>query len=153
MPAIQDIIKVEISNFLEPFKEKYKKEKFDFEFNDWQMVDNKYYVEVKGYYQNEYKIDELTPFVLLRLYIYHEWKQIQITNIFLPQFMRKNGIGKEIIKKIFNIGKQRDYTLFIVDMVQSFYYRMIKRGAIPAKEVEDAVQIVSNTDLSNKYLQ
>lgn len=48
MPAIQDIIKVEISNFLEPFKEKYKKEKFDFEFNDWQMVDNKYYVEVKG---------------------------------------------------------------------------------------------------------
>lgn len=61
--------------------------------------------------------------------------------------MKHKGIGKKLIYKIFMISEAVHYGLFIVDMVNSFYQRMIKRGAIPCDECDDAVQIVSETKL------
>ena len=42
--------------------------------------------------------------------------------------MRYQGIGKKLIYKIFLIAEKADYDLFIVDMVDSFYQRMKKKG-------------------------
>lgn len=61
--------------------------------------------------------------------------------------MKHKGIGKKLIYKIFMISEAVHYGLFIVDMVNSFYQRMIKRGALPCDECDDAVQIVSETKL------
>ena len=61
--------------------------------------------------------------------------------------MKHKGIGKKLIYKIFMISEDVHYGLFIVDMVNSFYQRMIKRGALPCNECDDAVQIVSETKL------
>lgn len=61
--------------------------------------------------------------------------------------MKHKGIGKKLIYKIFMISEDVHYELFIVDMVNSFYQRMIKRGALPCNECDDAVQIVSETKL------
>ena len=61
--------------------------------------------------------------------------------------MRYNGIGKKLIYTIFTISEKEQYKLFIVDMVNSFYQKMIKRGALPCKECDDAVQIVNETKL------
>lgn len=145
--TIQELIKKAVSDLLEPYKEKNKDKRFDFETVDFQCSDNIYQVEVKGYYQSEYRPKEQTPFVLLRLLVNYECKQVLISNIFLPEFMRYNGIGKKIIYNIFTILEKEDYTLFLVDMVSSFYSKMIKRGAIPCEECDDAVRIVKETRL------
>ena len=46
------------------------------------------------------------------------------------------------------LSEKEKYELFIVDMVNSFYQRMIKRGALPCIDCDDAVQIVSETKLN-----
>lgn len=61
--------------------------------------------------------------------------------------MKHKGIGKKLIYKIFMISEDVHYGHFIVDMVNSFYQRMIKSGALPCNECDDAVQIVSETKL------
>lgn len=147
MSTIQELIEKEVSDFLQPYKENYCDQRFEFDTNSWQYDDNIYQVEVNGYHQNPYKPDEQTPFVLLRLFINHNCGQVHITNIFLPHFMKYNGIGKKIIYKIFVISEKEKYNLFIVDMVNSFYEKMLKRGAIPCVDCNDAVQIVNETKL------
>ena len=144
---IHQEIEKEICNYLSPFKDYYAEHCFDFEIkSDW-WNDNAYRVEVFGYHKDDYKPNEQTRFILLRLFIHHEYKQVQISNIFLPNFMRCSGIGKRLISKIFLVSGKAQYELFIVDMVPSFYKRMIARGALPCDECDDAVQIVSETKL------
>ncbi len=142
---VNQLIEKDISNYLQSFKKDYKQQGFDFE-----IYSEPGAVEVTGYYNDEYYPNKKTPFVLLRLVIMNECKQIQISNIFLPQFMRHKAIGKNIIKNIFTISKEQGYTLFIVDMVNSFYKRMIDRGALPFIGCDDAVQIVDTTNLSSQ---
>lgn len=144
---IPNEIEKEISTFLEPYKKDYLDQHFDFQIGYFQSDDNTYQLEIRGSHRHKYKPDEQASFVLLRLFIYSEWNQIQITNIFLPDFMRYNGIGKKIISKIFTISEQEQYSLFLVDMVNSFYNKMIKRGAIPCDNCDDAVQIIAETQL------
>jgi len=142
----QEMIK-EIYDYLNPFKDNYTEHRFDFEVVDGWCDNNTYKVEVFGYHKDDYKPNEQTTFILLRLLISYKYKQVQISNIFLPDFMRYNGIGKKLISKIFLVSEKEQYELFIVDMVSSFYKRMITRGALPCVECDDAVQIVSKTKL------
>ncbi|MGN0460977.1 MAG: hypothetical protein ACI4HZ_00870 [Ruminococcus sp.] len=144
---IHERIKMEINNFLKPFQTDFLEEGFDFQIIDFWNSDDVYKVEVEGYHKNEYNPYEQTPFVLLRLFICYEYKQVQISNIFLPNFMRYKGIGKKLIYKIFTLSKEEQYNLFIVDMVDSFYKKMLSRGALPCDNCYDAVQIVSKTKL------
>ncbi len=144
---IHQEIEREIYNYLIPFKSSYAEHQFDFEIEgDW-WGDNAYKVEVSGYHKDDYNPDKQTTFVFLRLFIHHEYKQVQISNIFLPDFMRYNGIGKKLISKMLLVSEKEQYELFIVDMVPSFYKRMIDRGAFPCDECDDAVQITSETNL------
>lgn len=141
-------IENEIINYLEPFKDDYVEQCFDFKIISGFYRDDIYQVEVHGYHKNDYKPGKQTSFILLRLFINDHYKQIQISNIFLPNFMKHRGIGKKLIHKIFIISEIEHYELFIVDMVHSFYQRMIERGALPCDECDAAVQIVSETRLS-----
>lgn len=142
----QQIIKV-IFNYLEPFKDDYMEQRFTFEITDYWRSDDIYQVDVNGYHKNDYEPAKQTTFILLRFFINYEYKQIQISNIFLPDFMRYKGLGKKLIYNIFMISEKEHYGLFVVDMVNSFYQRMTKRGALPCDECDDAVQIVSETKL------
>lgn len=83
---------------------------------------------------------------LIRLVINRQSKNIEISNIFIEQRLKHNGFGKQIIKKIFEVALKHDYRLFLVQMVPSFYERMIKRGA---KNIafEDIVEITESTAL------
>lgn len=42
--------------------------------------------------------------------------------------MKHRGLGKKLIYKMFVISEQEQYELLIVDMVNSFYQKMIARG-------------------------
>ncbi len=88
--------------------------------------------------------NELTKFLMLELYI-REDKQIIITNIFIPFIMRKKGFGMKILSIIFELAKKEGYALFITDMVQSFYNKMLQKNAIQINE--ETVQITNETKL------
>lgn len=85
-------------------------------------------------------------FVLIEIVIKEEWKQIFIPKIYLPDSMKHQGIGKHLIKVIYGAAKSLGYELFIVQMTDSFYARMRKRGALKC-EKPDEVQIVGSTKL------
>lgn len=142
----QQIIK-EIESFLKPYQNDYVKQRFDYKITDYCTDDSIYQVEVNGYYKNEYNPEEQTTCILLRIFINYKHRQILISNIFLPDFMRYKGIGKKLIYNLFVISDKETYELFLIDMVESFYQRMIKRAALPCENCDDAVQIVSETKL------
>lgn len=144
---VKQLIEKSIAEYLQSFKEDYKQEGFDFEI--YSDLDE---IKITGYHNNISNPNEKTPFVLLRLFILQECKQIQISNIFLPNFMRHRAIGKKIISNIFAISKEQEYELFIVDMVNSFYQRMKNRGAIPCSNCDDAVQIIDTTNLNSRNI-
>lgn len=142
MKEINQIIEKDLSVFLQPYKQSFVQEKFDFKIG---ILDNK--IEITGYSINKYDPDNINPFVLLRLFILKDCRQIHISNIFLPTFMRHRTIGMHILYHLFTISKKENYELFIIDMVDSFYHKMIKKGALPCDDCSDAVQIVDNTNL------
>ena len=138
-----------LDNYLTEIKKNYSEERFDYEIDHGFLGDSerRYEVDVAGYYKNEYDENEQTKCVLLRFYIVKEYGQIQMTNIFLPAFMHYKGIGKKLISIVFTVAKKSNYDLFLVDMVNSFYRRMINRNALPCDGCVDAVQIISTTKL------
>jgi hypothetical protein len=83
--------------------------------------------------------------MVLRLIFLHDCNEIQIPNIFMPDCMKRERLGKRAIKAIHDAGATFGYELFVVDMVQSFYERLIVRGAVRAGH--ESVQITANTDL------
>jgi hypothetical protein len=83
--------------------------------------------------------------LLLKLFIDHDNKQVQLPNIFLPEFMRKSGLGKRLISIVYSVAEKHGYELFITEMTESFFARMIARGAVPCEE--DIVMITAKTDL------
>lgn len=147
MQTIHQQIEKEILSYLEPFKDDYVEQRFGIKMVDGWNSDDVYEIEVYGYHKNEYKPEKQTQFILIRLFINYKYQQIQISNIFLPDFMRYKGIGKKLIYEIFAISEKEHYGLFIVDMVYSFYQRMLKRGALPCDECDDVVQIIGETKL------
>ena len=68
----QQIIK-EIVNYLEPFKDYYSKQRFEFNIRDFTNRDDDYQIDIIGYYKDEYEPEKQTKFILLRLYI--SWMQ------------------------------------------------------------------------------
>lgn len=137
---IIEIIKQTIINeslFSEHFK--------SFESIEFKTEDNA--LEIRG----QKTENELTRFKMLVLYI-NDNNQIVIPNIYLPETMRKMGLGMKMLELIFFIASQHAYELFIIDMVQSFYNKMLKKGALPVEEYE-GVQIINSTRLySNRVI-
>lgn len=82
---------------------------------------------------------------VLVLHFLHDCRQMHIPNIMMPETMKHERLGKRTLKALFDVAEEHGYELFVVDMVQSFYDRLIKRGAWPVDE--ESVQITSTTDL------
>lgn len=147
MMTVQKQIALAINEVLDPYTIKHKEQEFDYTIDFGLDISSEGYVEVLGAYNDEYRPDKKTNCVLLRLFINSDLKQGRITNIFLPEFLKHERIGKRIIHEIFTLLNEEEYSLFLVDMVDSFYRKMIKRGAVACVEYEDAVQIVNETKL------
>ena len=82
---------------------------------------------------------------VLRAEFLHDEQHVYITNIFMPRTMTGNRLGKQVIKAMYDACTKHGYTLMIVDMVDSFYRRMLERGA--GRIDDDSVQILSSTNL------
>ena len=85
--------------------------------------------------------------LVLRVEFLHDLKEIQIPNIFMPGCMKRERLGKRTIKAIHDVGASFGYELFITDLTQSFFDRLLKRGAVQMSE--SCVQITAATDLTS----
>ncbi|EKT4502350.1 hypothetical protein LIT13_10765 [Flavobacterium psychrophilum] len=84
---------------------------------------------------------------LIKIHINRESKRIDISNILIPFELQHNGFGKKIINEIYSITTKHKYKLHLVQMVESFYTKMLLRGAKVISEL-DIVEITQNTKLN-----
>lgn len=92
------------------------------------------------------KKDDLARTRVIRILINHQHRQVQIPNIFMPEFMRGKGIGKRLISMVYESAQECGYELFITDLTGSFYEKLVCRGAVICEEGE-VVLITSKTEL------
>lgn len=82
----------------------------------------------------------------LRIMINRGSKSVDISNIMVPFELKHNGFGKGALREIFKVVQKHNYQLYLVQMVESFYNRMVKRGAEVIVPL-DVVEITENTNL------
>lgn len=92
--------------------------------------------------------NEVSVTSFIRMVIDRDLRIVNITNIFIPRDpeYQYHNYGKNLIALIYEQCKRLGYKLWLVDMVEGFYNRMIKRGATVIEE-NDIVEINDETDL------
>lgn len=83
---------------------------------------------------------------VVRLLPFRDQKIVCLTNIILPRSLRGQGIGLQLIKDIFLVCERLGYKLRLTEMVESFYNRMVRRGA-RIITLLDEVEITPDTNL------
>lgn len=91
---------------------------------------------------------EVSVTSFIRLVVDRVQRIVSITNIFIPREpeYQYHNYGKDLIALIYQQCKALGYKLWLVDMVEGFYNRMVKRGATVIEE-NDIVEINDGTDL------
>lgn len=74
--------------------------------------------------------------------------EVHLHTIFIPESFREQGYGFGVINKLREVCNQYNYDFYIVNMVPSFYNRMIQKGAVVADE--DSVLVTQDTQLLQK---
>lgn len=87
---------------------------------------------------------QVTTFILL--HPYRDQKIVYLPQIMLPSRLRKQGLGLQLIKHIYDICSKFGYKLRITQMVETFYNRMVARGATVITP-QDEVEITDSTIL------
>lgn len=83
---------------------------------------------------------------LIRLLPYREDRIVYLTNILMPKDLKHKGLGKSLIKQIFDICQCLNYRLILRDVVESFSKSLEKRNA---KFLGfDTIEITNETNLS-----
>jgi hypothetical protein len=92
------------------------------------------------------KSDEKDKSRIIRVLVYHETKQVLIPTIFLPKNLHHSGIGKYLIKIIFEVSCLFNYEVLVVDLVDSFRDKLLLRGALETDQY-DVLKIIKETKL------
>lgn len=85
--------------------------------------------------------------MFIRAGINEENGQVYIANLFIPFEFKHQNIGKDMISIVFRSSLNFGYDVFLVDMTDSFYERMLKRGASRCN-IPDVLHITANTRLN-----
>lgn len=73
--------------------------------------------------------DEIIRSGFIRVVVHRQTRTVAISNIHLNPSNRHQGLGKKLISIIYDVCKRVNYKLHLVQMVESFYIRMLNRGA------------------------
>jgi ribosomal protein S18 acetylase RimI-like enzyme len=93
------------------------------------------------------KEDDNSGCLILRLGINYSYREVHISNIFIPLEDRRKGIGFRLIDLIYQISNHYGYALCLVQLTDYFRERMLLRGAIETNDY-DSLQIVETTRLN-----
>lgn len=91
--------------------------------------------------------DEMESLPFIRVVVHRREHIVAISNIHLSPCMQHQGLGKKAISIIYDICKRLNYKLYLVQMVESFYMRMLNRGAEVVVPY-DTLKITDTTNLS-----
>lgn len=105
------------------------------------------YDNVIEFYAQNIKEKQQPNNCLIKIHINRNSKRIDISNIMTPLELKHNSFGKKMIYEIYNVAKKHKYKLQLVQMMEGFYNRMIKRGAKIVYKL-DTVEITENTKLN-----
>lgn len=82
----------------------------------------------------------------IKLLPYRETKIVYLTNIMIPIELKHRGLGKLLIKQVFDICQRLKYRLVLLDVVDSFSKSLKRRNA---KFLDfDTIEITNETILS-----
>jgi len=162
--ALPGLIYSSLNNFINKYKEYFKEISikkgqatssldisFDEDYDDkFVQLNGWSYIQLEGMTFNNLEKKSIEDFfkrpgIVLRIYFLHDGKEVQIPNIMIPSSLSHKGIGKKMISIIYDACKLFGYRLYIVQMVESFYNKLLKRGAV--KIDEDSVEITDDTKL------
>lgn len=90
--------------------------------------------------------DEVKCGSLIRLLPYREDKIVYLPNIMIPFELKHKGLGKLLIKEIFEICQRLQYRLVLTDVVDSFSDSLRKRNATFLDY--DTIEITNETNLN-----
>ena len=90
--------------------------------------------------------DSVSTRIALRLFFIESSTQVHIPNIGFPDSWRGRRVGMGLIRALFEVCERYGYSLFITDMVDSFYRYMLSIGAHCTDE--DTVEILPTTRLT-----
>lgn len=90
--------------------------------------------------------DEIISSGFIRVVVHRQTRIVAISNIHLNPNNRYQGLGKKLISIIYDVCKRVNYKLHLVQMVESFYIRMLNRGAEVVVPY-DTLEINENTNL------
>lgn len=94
--------------------------------------------------------NEIVAKEFVRIIVDREHHWIGITNFFLSPEYRHRNLGKNFLKKVFNLCQEFEFRLLLLDCVPSFYSRMVARGAAIISENDD-LEITPTTDLKSHH--
>jgi hypothetical protein len=89
-----------------------------------------------------------STFLLLRLGVSKKNEEIYLYNIFLPIEDRGNGFGFGLINVLFSFAGSISFQLVLHSMTESFYDKMLSRGAMETFQ-EDCLVVTDETDLGS----
>jgi hypothetical protein len=92
------------------------------------------------------KFDPSEKYSIIRIGVQKQFKQIYIPNILTPPLLMHQGVGKKLIRIMFELGEIYGYDVFVVHLTDGFKERLLKRGALPTDQF-DTLQIVETTRL------
>ena len=85
--------------------------------------------------------------MFIRVGINKNNEQVYISNIFIPFHLKHQNIGKDMISIIYLSSLDFGFNVFLVDLTDGFYERMLKRGAVKCDQ-PDILHITENTKLN-----
>jgi hypothetical protein len=137
--SIEDAISNVVEQFLHPYLN---------HFHEYSIDRDSGAIEIRGLVnENDHR-----KTLVLKVLFSHEKHLAAIPNIFMPEFMKKKGLGKQLIAIIHQALKQYGYQLLIIDLVPSFYGKLVRRGAVICEEGE-SVLITDETRLGSSSAQ
>lgn len=83
---------------------------------------------------------------MVRVIMSQVHKEIYLYNIFIPHEDRGQGIGMGLINVLFQAAKVLGYQLVLYSMTDSFYAKMLERGALPTN-LPDCLVVTDDTIL------
>lgn len=86
--------------------------------------------------------------LMIRIIVLDSFEQIHIPNVFMPPLLQFRGIGKTMIRIVYEVGVIYGYDTFVVQLTDGFETRLLKRGALPTGKY-NVLQIVEATNLVN----
>ena len=132
--GLEEDLRQSIASYLQPYAET---------FHRFKVARNGRGLDVRG----QLAENDPSDILLLRLRIAPNAPIVEIPNIFMPEFMRGAGVGKQLNALTYEVATRHGHRTLVTDLTPGFYRRLVSRGAA-ILEPGETVEITRGTSLT-----